>query len=103
VSSGKATLLNVCYALALREITTKHDLPLPAFLMIDTPMQHIHEGLNRAIFEAFYNNIYQLAKGPLCDTQFIIIDKEFFPPPEQMPIKIEHPYVEKLIPYYDGV
>jgi DNA-binding protein YbaB len=101
-SLGKATLINVCYALALHQVTSKHDLPLPSFLIIDTPMQHIHEGLNRKIFEAFYNNIYNLAKGPLCETQFIIIDKEYFPPQEQLPFEVKHQYLEKLIPYYNG-
>jgi len=79
-SAGKKTLLNVCYALSVHKVAADHSLPLPTLLIIDTPMKNIGEDVNRAIFEAFYNHLYDLAQGPLSNTQFIIIDKEYFPP-----------------------
>jgi len=79
-SAGKKTLLNVCYALSVHKVAADHDLSLPTFLIIDTPMKNIGEDVNRDIFEAFYTHLYDLAQGPLSNTQFIIIDKEYFPP-----------------------
>jgi hypothetical protein len=106
-SGGKKTLLNVCYALAVHRVARSHNLPLPSFLVIDTPMKNIGEDVNRDIFEAFYTHLYALAEGPLSNTQFIIIDKEYFPPKSRdLSIKArlmtqdpEHP---PLIPYYQG-
>lgn len=71
-SGGKKTLFNACFALALNQVATRNELPLPDFLIIDTPMKNISEDVNRGIFEAFYNYLYDLAKGPLSNTQFII-------------------------------
>lgn len=107
-SGGKKTLLNVCYALAIHKIAAKYDLPLPNFLIIDTPMKNIGEDVNRNLFVAFYNYLYGLAAGPLSNTQFLIIDKEYIAPESQQisiieryltPNDEEHP---PLIPYYRG-
>jgi len=106
-SGGKKTLLNVCYALAVHRVAASHNLPLPSFLIIDTPMKNIGEEVNRDIFEAFYTHLYALAEGPLSNMQFIIIDKEYFPPKSKeisvreryMTQEPEHP---PLIPYYYG-
>jgi hypothetical protein len=106
-SGGKKTLLNVCYALAVHQIAAKRDLPLPSFLMIDTPMKNISEDVNQDIFEAFYHYLYSLVQGDLATTQVIIIDKEYIEPPEGVeiverfmtPDQAEHP---PLISYYRG-
>ena len=107
-SAGKKTLFNVCYALSIHYIAKEYDLNLPTFLIIDTPMKNIGEDVNREIFEAFYKYFYELAEGPLKGTQFIIIDKEYFPPDTRdvdvksrymTPDDDEHP---PLIPYYRG-
>jgi hypothetical protein len=69
--------------LILLQICARFDFvrwALPDFLIIDTPMKNISEDVNRGIFEAFYNYLYDLAKGPLSNTQFIIIDKEYLAP-----------------------
>jgi rubrerythrin len=76
-SGGKKTLLNVCYALALHNVAAENRLPLPEFLIIDTPMKNIGEEVNRDIFISFYKLVYELAASTLKNTQFIIIDKEY--------------------------
>ena len=79
-SGGKKSLFNVCYALALHKTASENNLPIPNFLIIDTPMKNIGEDVNLNIFTSFYNYLYNLAENSLATTQFIIIDKEFFPP-----------------------
>lgn len=104
-SGGKKTLLNVCYALAVHKIAAEHGLPLPTFLMIDTPMKNIGEDVNREIFENFYHYLYDLATGSLSNTQFIIIDKEYFPPDRESERDVMERYMEPgqpLISYYRG-
>jgi DNA repair exonuclease SbcCD ATPase subunit len=107
-SGGKKTLMNVCYALAVHRVAANRKLPLPTFLMIDTPMKNISEDVNRNLFEAFYRYLYDLAVGDLSNTQFIIIDKECLRPPEEdvsfqdrymTPEDDTHP---PLISYYRG-
>jgi len=107
-SGGKKTLLKVCYALALHKVASDNDLPLPNFLIIDTPMKNIGEDVNQDIFDSFYNYLYALAETSLSDTQFIIVDKEYFPSSEyevevyeryMTPDEAEYP---PLISYYRG-
>jgi hypothetical protein len=71
-------------------------------------MKNIGEDVNKDIFEAFYNHLYELAEGPLHDTQFIIIDKEYFSP-KFAKIDIVERYFTindkshpPLVPYYRG-
>jgi hypothetical protein len=104
-SGGKKTLLNVCYALAIHQVAADHDLPLPSFLMIDTPMKNIGEDVNRELFHSFYDFLYRLASGPLAGTQFVIIDKEYFPPSIDRAIDISERFMSPdvpLISYYRG-
>ena len=107
-AGGKKTLLKVCYALALHKVATDNNLPLPNFIIIDTPMKNIGEEVNQDIFYSFYNYLYTLAETSLSDTQFIIIDKEYFSASEyevdvferyMTPDEAEHP---PLISYYRG-
>jgi hypothetical protein len=107
-SGGKKTLLNACYALAVHRVAQKHHLPLPTFLMIDSPMKNISTDANRDIFLGFYDYLYEVAKGDLADTQFVIMDGEFIGPSEHQldvlsrfmtPTDDEHP---PLISYYRG-
>lgn len=107
-SGGKKTLLNVCYALTIHIIASQNNLPLPTFLIIDTPMKNIGKEINKDIFIAFYKYLYDLAEGLLANTQFIIIDKEYIPPDSpkfkiyerlMTPDDEKHP---PLIPYYRG-
>lgn len=106
-SGGKKTLLNVCYALAVHRVAALKDLPLPSFLIIDTPMKNISEDVNRDLFESFYRYLYHLVETDLAAVQVIIIDKDYIQPPDDVetverfmtPRDGEHP---PLISYYRG-
>lgn len=105
-SGGKKTLLNTCYALAVHQVANESNLPLPKFLMIDTPMKNIGEDVNKDIFEAFYKLLYKLSTNELAGVQFIIIDKEFLPHPSNVDVDIENKFMDPennpLISYYRG-
>lgn len=106
-SGGKKTLLNVCYALAVHRVAAQRELPLPTFLMIDTPMKNISEDVNRDLFESFYRYLYHLVENELSTIQVIIIDKDYIPPPDDIesverfmtPENADRP---PLISYYRG-
>jgi hypothetical protein len=106
-SGGKKTLFNVCYGVALHRVSEELGLPLPTFLIIDSPMKNIGTEVNRNIFMAFYEYLYGLAAGPLKQTQFVIVDTELSTPSAAIdfserlmsPDDPEHP---PLIPYYSG-
>jgi hypothetical protein len=108
-SGGKKTLFKVCYALAVHTVATVNELPLPEFLIVDTPMKNIGEEVNEDLFRSFYGYLYDLAAGPLNGTQFIVVDKEYYGPPEEHGISVferfmtpsdpDHP---PLISYYRG-
>lgn len=100
-SGGKKTLLNVCYALAIHKVTAQHNLPLPSFLIIDSPMKNIGKEVNKQTFLALYAELYSLAGNSLRDTQFIIIDNEFAPPPATLNVKDRY-MPPPLIPGYEG-
>ncbi len=107
-SGGKKTLLNACYALAVHRLAAKHNLPLPSFLIVDTPMKNIGEDVNREIFVSFYREVYKLAAGELSETQLVLIDKEFVPP-EQLDLHVLERFMTPdqdqsppLISYYRG-
>jgi hypothetical protein len=107
-SGGKKTLLKVCYALAFHRVAAQNDLPLPNLLIVDSPMKNISPDVNRDKFLAFYGYLYHLARGPLADTQFLIIDSD---PPEasadgldvrQRRMTTSDPDYPPLISYYRG-
>lgn len=108
-SGGKKTLLNVCYALSVHKVAAENNLPLPTYLVIDTPMKNIGEDVNRDLFVSFYQLLYELSRGPLRNTQFIIIDKEYISPDEPEEFDIierfmtpDDPDNPPLISYYHG-
>lgn len=107
-SGGKKVLFNICYALALHLVAARNKLPLPNFLIIDSPMKSIGKDVNQDIFAAFYRYLYGLAAGPLTETQFIIVDNEYVAPTISninmaerfmTPDDPDHP---PLISYYHG-
>ncbi|MCB4791343.1 MAG: hypothetical protein LHV68_05590 [Elusimicrobia bacterium] len=114
-SGGKKTLFKACFALAIHRLSVKTGNIIPNLLIIDTPMKNISERENRVQFEGFYNLLYDLASSELQNTQFIIIDKEFFPPkqefqdifvrhmkPNEKHTKPGENRTPPLIPYYNG-
>lgn len=106
-SGGKKTLFKVCYAIALHRLSEKHGLPLPSFLMIDSPMKNIGNDVNKDIFLSLHDYIYKLSLTELKQTQLIIADTDMAPAPAEIDIRErlmsagdpEHP---PLIPYYTG-
>lgn len=106
-SGGKKTLFNICYAVAIHRLVQEKSLPLPRFLIIDSPMKNIGTEVNKDIFVAFYNYLYSLMSSSMRGTQLVIIDTELSAPrvaldfTERLMIAgdIDHP---ALIPYYSG-
>ncbi|AZO45297.1 hypothetical protein LB559_06385 [Mesorhizobium sp. BR1-1-3] len=108
-SGGKKTLFKCCFAIALHRIAAQLHAPLPELLIVDSPMKNISERENKAQFEGFYRLLYQLNAGELRQTQFILIDKEFFPPPGDFAAGITNRHMQPdsdvhqpLIRYYRG-
>jgi hypothetical protein len=106
-SGGKKTLFNICYAIALHRLVEELNLPLPKFVIIDSPMKNIGTEVNKDIFVAFYNYVYHLLTTSMSETQLVIIDTELSAPTvpldftERLMIAGDaaHP---PLIPYYSG-
>lgn len=108
-SGGKKTLFKCCFAIALHRIAAQLHAPLPKLLIIDSPMKNISERENRAQFEGFYRMLYQLNAGELRQTQFVLIDKEFFAPPDNIATGVTNRHMQPdsdehqpLIRYYRG-
>ncbi len=108
-SGGKKTLFKCCFAIALHRIAAQLHAPLPELLIIDSPMKNISERENREQFEGFYRMLYQLNRGELRATQFVLIDKEFFPPSAEMANGVTNRHMQPdsdehqpLIRYYRG-
>lgn len=108
-SGGKKTLFKCCFAIALHRIAAKLHAPLPELLIIDSPMKNISERENKAQFEGFYRMLYWLNAGELRQTQFVLIDKEFFAPPDDLSAGVTNRHMQPdsdehqpLIRYYRG-
>jgi hypothetical protein len=106
-SGGKKTLFKVCYAVALHRLAEQFNLPLPTFLMIDSPMKNIGNDVNKDIFLALYKYIYSLSGSVLRETQLIIADTDIASPPAGITFKARlmvsgDPDNPPLIPYYSG-
>jgi hypothetical protein len=106
-SGGKKTLLKVCYALAVHKVAALHELPLPRFLIIDSPMKNISKDANKQTFLSLYRVLYTLASSSLMATQFVIIDNEFAKPPSGIAVTARYmamndPAAPPLIPDYHG-
>jgi rubrerythrin len=106
-SGGKKTLFNVCYAVAFHRLAEEYNLPLPTFLMIDSPMKNIGNDVNKDIFLALYRYVYTLKRDSLSETQLVIADTDIATPPAGSSFRArlmiagnsENP---PLIPYYSG-
>ena len=59
----------------------KNPSPMPpTLLIIDHPMKCTSPDVNKDVFEAFYKHSYGMVRGPLKNTQIILIDYDCFPP-----------------------
>lgn len=108
-SGGKKVMITICFALALHRVAAVRSLPLPSFLMIDSPTKNITPDINPALVAAFYNYLYSLAATDLSGTQFILVDQTLVTPDEDLDLSFQHRLLERgnprnppLISYYDG-
>lgn len=107
-SGGMKTIFKSCYAIALHRLAAKKGASLPSILIIDSAMKNVSERENRELFRDFYSMVYELAAGELKETQFVLIDKEFFPVPDGLELDVRNRHMAPgsrvdppLIPYYD--
>lgn len=82
-SGGKKTLFKCCFAVAVHRLASKIGALLPTILIIDSPMKNTSERQNREQFEGFIKMLYELSQTELSNTQFVVVDKELFAPPNQ--------------------
>lgn len=108
-SGGKKTLFKCCFAVAIHRLAVEIGAMLPTFLIIDSPMKNISERENREQFEGFFEMLYDLCNSELNGTQFILIDKELCPPPQDFQPNFKERYMTPdydsnppLIRYYRG-
>jgi len=99
-SGGKKSLFKSCFALAMHRLAVEIGARLPTFLVIDSTMKNISERENREQFEGFHLLIYELAASELSQTQFILIDKEYLPPPANLSIEIQVRHMTPDNPVY---
>jgi DNA repair exonuclease SbcCD ATPase subunit len=83
-SGGKKTLFNVLYALAVHQVAAEEDLPLPTFLIVDSPTKNISEDENPELVKALYRAIYSLAARDGRALQFILIDSDLVAPDTEL-------------------
>jgi DNA repair exonuclease SbcCD ATPase subunit len=106
-SGGKKTLFNVLYALAVHLVAAEEDLPLPTFLIIDSPTKNISEDENPDLVKALYREIYALAAREGRSLQFVLIDSDLVLPEVELR-QFTHrrmagtPDAPCLISYYSG-
>ena len=107
-SGGMKTIFKACYAIALHRLAAKKGAALPSLLILDSAMKNVSERENRELFRDFYSMVYELAAGELQGTQFVLIDKEFFPVPEGLNLEVFSRHMapgsrdkSPLIPYYE--
>lgn len=108
-SGGKKTLFNTCFLLAIHIVASINDLPIPTFIIIDTPMKNIDKEVNQDIFKSFYDYLYKAAATVLSRTQIIIIDNNYVQPAKNVKLDFVDRYMDSddpnfppLIPYYQG-
>lgn len=108
-SGGKKTLFKCCFAVALHRVAAATKAPLPSLMIIDSPMKNISERENREQFERFHQMLYRLLESELAGTQLVLIDKEMFPPKENVSFSFKSRHMTPgeldappLIPYYRG-
>lgn len=94
-SGGKKNLFKCCFSIAMHRLARLNNTFLPTLLIIDSPMKNISERTNNPQFVGFNEMLYELAQGELSGTQFIIIDKEYFPPADTDP---EWLFVRRMTP-----
>lgn len=96
-SGGKKVLFKVLYALALHELAAQRGLPLPTFLIVDSPTKNISHDVNPELFKAFYQEVYRVAQVHRSARQFILIDSALVRPAEGL----DDIFSERLLDHSD--
>jgi hypothetical protein len=79
-SGGKKTLFNVCYALALHRVALARDLPMPPFLIVDSPTKNLGKDINKEIVARTIQEIYSTVASSAGKFQVLLIDSDYIPP-----------------------
>jgi DNA repair exonuclease SbcCD ATPase subunit len=108
-SGGKKTLFNVCYALALHRVALARDLPMPRFLIVDSPTKNLGKDINKEIVARMIQEIYSTVVSGKGAFQVLLIDSDYIPPDPNLDLEVadrlmvpgnsEHP---PLISFYQG-
>lgn len=108
-SGGKKVLITICFALALHRTAAVRNLPLPTYLIIDSPTKNITPDINPKLVADFYTYVYRLCTTDLSDTQIIIVDQTLVEPDSDLELTFNHRLLQSgdrdnppLISYYDG-
>lgn len=108
-SGGKKVLITICFALALHRTAAVRNLPLPTYLIIDSPTKNITPDINPKLVADFYAYVYRLCTTDLRDTQIIIVDQTLVEPDPDLELTFSHRLLQSgdrdnppLISYYDG-
>jgi hypothetical protein len=94
-------------------LATESGATLPELLILDSPMKNISERENREQFERFHRMLYELHTEEFPATQLVLIDKEYFPPEDNIGLEVHERHMQPnepgesnphppLIPYYLG-
>jgi rubrerythrin len=107
-SGGKKTLFNVCYALAVHEVSRERGMPVPNILIIDSPTKNVSDDENPELVQSLYREIYRFAADRTRGgTQFLLIDSDLVEPDPEL-AGFSHrrmagePDAPSLISYYVG-
>jgi len=88
-------------------VSAEEDLPLPTFLIIDSPTKNISEDENPELVRALYREIYSLAAREGRALQFFLIDSDLVQPESELQHFLHRrmagePDAPCLISYYSG-
>lgn len=108
-SGGKKVLITICFALALHRTAAVRALPLPTYLIIDSPTKNITPDINPKLVADFYAYLYRLCTTDLSGLQIIIIDQTLVAPDPALDLSFRQrllqggdPENPPLISYYEG-
>jgi DNA repair exonuclease SbcCD ATPase subunit len=108
-SGGKKTLFNVCYALALHRVALTRNLPLPPFLIIDSPTKNLGKDINKEIVARTIQEVYRTVAASRGAFQVLLIDSDFIPPSPDLDLSVterlmspDDPRHPPLISFYRG-
>jgi hypothetical protein len=97
-SGGKKTLFNVCYALALHRVSVARGLPVPPFLIIDSPTKNMGKDINHEIVGRMFQEVYNTVAIAGGTFQVLIIDSDFINPDDSVGVSVSDRKMDPLDP-----